>query len=53
VRALAAVVGETGEERREVGVRRVLLEADRLAALPVLELAFVPFELDPLGCGLP
>ena len=42
VLALALVVWESAEERREVGVLGVGLEADRPAAVEVLEVTFVP-----------
>src|SRR5215207_9239977 len=48
VRALAAIVGETGEEGRQVDISRVLLETDRVAALPVLEVPLVALDLDCL-----
>jgi hypothetical protein len=49
VGALAAVVGQPGEQRREVGVRGVGLEADGIAAVEVLEMAFVAVELHGFG----
>ncbi len=49
VRALAPVVGEPREERSEIGVRGVPLEPDRVGA-EVLEVAFVPLDLERLGC---
>ena len=44
VRALAAVVGQALEERRQVGVGRVRLERDRVA-VEILEMALVAFDL--------
>lgn len=48
VRALAAVVGETDEEIGEVGVGGVGLEADGVAGIEVLEVAFVPSSIESL-----
>src|SRR4029078_7840942 len=50
---LRAIVGQTLEQRREVTVRRVRLEADRVPAVEVLEPDVDPLEGDPLCCCLP
>jgi hypothetical protein len=52
VRALAAVVGEPFEERRKIRIRGVRLEADGVAALEVLEVSLVAFELHAFGGSL-
>src|SRR4029079_16563197 len=51
--ALRALVGPTPEQRREVPVRRVRLEADPVPAVEVLESDIDPLERDPLCCCLP
>src|SRR4029450_12443439 len=52
VLALALVVREPLEERGEVGVLRVRLEADRPAAVEVLEVALVALDRLVLGSAL-
>ena len=49
VRALAAVVGQADEQRRQVGVGGVGLEADGVAAVEVLEVALVALDLHGFG----
>jgi hypothetical protein len=48
VRALAAVVRKSLEQRRQIGVRGVCLESDRVATVEVLEVALVAVELERL-----
>src|SRR6187431_3485433 len=50
---LRAIVGQSLEQPREVAVRRVRLEADRVPALEVLQPDIDSLERDPLRCCLP
>jgi hypothetical protein len=45
-------LGQAGDERRQVGIGRVLLEGDGVAAVHVLEVAFVALHLNGLRGGV-
>src|SRR6188472_548869 len=49
---LRSIVGQSLEQPREVAVRRVRLEADRVPALEVLEPDIEPLERNALRCCL-